>query len=92
MFELIAVMNWTPAVWAGLGIIGALGLLALFAPQRFAALTQHSSQWVDTEKILSSLDKKVDVDQYVLPHSRILGGLVLAGVATLAYLFVQYGS
>jgi hypothetical protein len=90
MYEVFGSISWAPAFWALMGIFAAAGLLAMVAPKRFAALTQRSSQWVDTEKILTALDRKIDVDQYVLPHSRLFGAFVLAGVAALAFLYVRY--
>lgn len=87
MQEFITSVNWGPVVWALLGIFAAAGLLALIAPRRFAALTQSSNQWVDTNKILATFDKRFDIDKFILPHARFLGFVVLLGVATLAYVF-----
>jgi hypothetical protein len=87
MQEFIHSVNFDPVVWALLGIFAAAGLLALIAPRRFAALTQSSGQWVDTNKILATFDKRFDIDKFILPHARFLGFVVLVGVATLAYVF-----
>ena len=90
MFELIASVRWEPFIWSLLGIFGAFGLLAVVAPQRFAALTQYSGQWVNTEKVLAVLDKRVDIDHYFLPHSRLFGAMVLTGVFALAVFTWRY--
>ena len=86
---LVAQINWAPLVWATLGIIAALGLLALVSPTRFAAVATRGNQWVDSAKYLEVLDRKVDVDQLVLPFSRWLGAAVLASVALLAVLYTR---
>ena len=82
--------NWAPLVWSTLGVIGALGLLAVLSPTRFSALSNRGSQWVDTSKVLTALDKRIDVDQLVLPYSRILGAAVLMSVAVIGFLFERY--
>jgi hypothetical protein len=73
-----------PMLWIGLGILAAVGLLAVISPARFSALASRSGHWVDTEKYLRVLDKRIDVDQYVLPYSRWLGVAVLLAVCLLA--------
>lgn len=78
-----------PIVWALLGIVGAVGLLAILSPSRFSALTRRSNRWVDTSKILATLDKQVDIDQYILPFSRALGIAVMVAVAVMAMLYLQ---
>lgn len=90
MHVVFASIDWSPLAWAFLGICAAAGLLAVVAPRRFAALTQHSNHWVDTDKILATLDKKYDVDRYILPHSRIFGVIVLLGVAVLTAFVWHY--
>ncbi len=88
---LIAVITPGEAfVWIVLGFFGALGLLALVSPRRFSSVATRGGQWVDTNKVLEQLDKWVDIDAYVLPFSRLLGVAVLAAVALIAYLIVEY--
>ena len=86
---LIAQVNWAPVVWVALGMIAALGLIAIVSPSRFAAIATRGNQWVDSGKYLEVLDRKVDVDQLVLPFSRWLGVAVLASVALLAVLYTR---
>jgi hypothetical protein len=73
-----------PLLWIGLGVLAAVGLLAVISPSRFTALASRSGHWVDTEKYLRILDKRIDVDQYVLPYSRWLGVAVLLAIGLLA--------
>jgi hypothetical protein len=78
------------AMWAFLGIVGFLGLLALVSPTRFNALATRSGQWIDTSKLSAVVDKRIDVDRFVLPFSRLLGVAVLASVAVLAYVISKF--
>ena len=77
-------------IWATLGVIGAIGVLAIVSPRRFSALSNRGSQWVDTNQILAHLDKRIEVDQFILPHARLLGVAVIGSVGLLVWLFVRY--
>lgn len=70
-------------------LIGLIGLVALVSPKLFARLAQGGSRWVDTNKALAVLDRRFDVDRYVLPFSRILGLAVLLSVAVLLYVITR---
>jgi hypothetical protein len=72
-----------------LGLIGVTGLVALVSPRLFESLATSSSRWVDSQKLLSVLDKRIDIDHLVLPHCRILGALVVVSVAVLALLYAR---
>jgi hypothetical protein len=58
------------------------------SPRWFGRVATYTGRWIDSAKALAVFDKKVDVDQYVLRHSRILGTLVVASVCLLGYLYV----
>jgi len=90
MRQFIMVHDLMLPVWVLLGIFAMFGLIALVAPGVFASLTRQSNRWVDTAKLLSTLDKRYDVDQFVLPYSRMLGAAVLVGVALLACVLGGY--
>ena len=77
-------------IWATLGVIAAIGFLAICSPRRFSALSNRGSQWVDTNQILAHLDKRIEVDQYILPHARLLGLAVIVSVGLLGWLFLRY--
>ena len=66
-------------------IFGVVGLLALISPKNFTTLASKTAHWIDTSKVLSMFDKKIDVDDHVMNYSRVLGGLVVASVAVLTY-------
>ena len=70
-------------------IVGTIGLIALISPRLFFALAKRSSQWVDTDQALKSLDRRIDIDGYVLPYSRYLGLAVLAAVVILASVWLR---
>jgi hypothetical protein len=82
-------IHWQPVAWVVLGIAGALGLLAVVSPRRFSSVAVRSGQWVDSNKVLSTLDKRVDIDAYVLPFSRALGVAILAAVALAGWVISQ---
>lgn len=54
------------------------GLVALSSPTRFARLASFWGQWIDTQPTIPIADSRVDVDSFVLKHSRIFGVLVVA--------------
>ena len=72
-----------------LGLVGCGGLLALVSPSLFAVVAKRSSRWVESDKVLAHLDKRIDIDSYVLPYSRVLGIAVLLAVALLAWLLTR---
>lgn len=79
---------WQPVCWLLLVLCGAAGAVALASPRLFATLANNGSRWVDTQKLLQVLDKRIDLDAHVLPYSRVLGALVLASVAVLGWLLL----
>jgi hypothetical protein len=90
LFILFAKISLAPFVWTLLGIFSTIGLVAVVSPRCFSALTNRSSTWVDTNKLLATLDTRVDIDKYVLPFSRVLGVSVLVAVGIIAFLFINY--
>jgi hypothetical protein len=81
---LIAAVDLQPVFWVTMGFLAAIGLLAIVSPATFTALSSTSNRWVDSEKYLKLLDKRIEIDQYVLPYSRWLGVAVILSVALLA--------
>lgn len=78
---------WHALLIASLSLCGAVGLLALLSPRLFTAVATWGSRWINLQRFLDCLDKRVDVDRLLIPHSRILGGAVLASVSVLGYVF-----
>jgi hypothetical protein len=77
--------------WVLLALCGALGLLALVSPSLFQRIATAGSRWFDTQKWIERLDRRYDIDRYVLPHSRVLGALVIASVVFLGGFLYRHG-
>ena len=73
-----------------LGVLGLIGIIAIISPSAFQKLATRSGRWVDTNKIVQVLDKRVDIDHYVLPFSRLLGVAVIISVAVLLFVVMKY--
>lgn len=80
--ELVAAL-----IWSALLLFGLLGLLAFLCPQWFRKLAAYSGHWIDTSKLVAALDKRIDIDEYVLRHSRLLGAVVVASLILLASVY-----
>ena len=74
-----------PCSWILLVSAGVVGLVALVSPKTFRRVAECGGAWCDSSKVLARLDKPIDVDAMVLPHSRLLGASVLAAVAVLCF-------
>lgn len=78
---------WGPCSWFLLAAAGLIGLVALVSPKTFRSLAELGGRWLDSEKLIAQLDKRIDVDRLVLPYSRWLGAAVVAAVAILCFRF-----
>ena len=74
-----------------LGFIAAAGLLALCSPPRFSRLARWGSIWVDTNKLVDKLQRRIDVDRHVLKYCRLFGFTVLGAVTVLGSMLVCAG-
>lgn len=83
LFQMIA----KPLFFLLLGISALAGVIAIVSPRLFERTVALTSRTIDTKKILAVLDKPVDIDRYTLAHSRLLGVVVIAAVATLIYVY-----
>ncbi len=86
LFDIIA----EPLFFAVLGVSAVAGVIALVSPRLFQHTAALTSRTIDTKKILSVLDKRIDIDHYTINHSRLLGVLVIAAVATLVFFYRNY--
>ncbi|MCG8585706.1 MAG: hypothetical protein MI757_13450 [Pirellulales bacterium] len=77
-------------VWSSLGILAAVGLLAAMSPGCFRRLCGQSDQWIDTDKLLEPLNRRIDVDQHVMPFCRVLGIAVVGAAVLIGYLYVNF--
>jgi len=71
-------------IWTLLGFAGGVGLIAVLSPRLFSALSAWSSVWIDTEKSAKSLDRRIDIEQHVLRHSRLYGAMTVVATGVLA--------
>lgn len=70
------------------GIFGLLGVVAVVSPKHFERLANVSSHWVDSSKLFAFLERRYDIDSYILPYSRVLGVLMLLSLGMIgAYIF-----
>ncbi len=79
-----------PLFFVLLGISALAGVIAVISPRLFERTVALTSRTIDTKKILSVLDKSVDIDRFTLAHSRSLGVVVIAAVATLIYVYCTH--
>ena len=78
---------WGPSSWILLALAGLVGLVALVSPKTFRSVAEFGGRWLDSEKLLAKLDRKIDVDRLVMPYSRWLGAAVVAAIAILCFRF-----
>ena len=82
-------MQWV--AWLLLGLVGASGLVALASPPLFARLASFSSMWIDSDRFFKRLDRRVDVDNCVIRHSRLFGAVCVV-VAVILTIFLHYAA
>jgi hypothetical protein len=81
--------SYAPWIWFLMGALTLVGAVAIISPQKFGKLATRGSEWVDSNKLLSALDRRIDIDRAVLPFSRLLGFAVLASMLMLAVLLLR---
>jgi hypothetical protein len=67
--------------WSIVVFIGSFAIWAICWPQRFAQLARASSSWIDSSKMLAVLDKRLELDSFVLRYTRAFGVFLLIGLA-----------
>ena len=78
---------WAPIVWGLAATLAVLGAIAAIWPKCFRRLAEWGNTWVDTSRVASALDRRIDIDDFVLRHSRAFGVFVLASIAAMAALW-----
>ena len=76
-------------VLPSLALVGATGALAMISPRLFSRLAHASSLWVDFDGMVDKMQRRIDIDHYVLRHCRLFGVVVLAAVAILATVLIS---
>ncbi len=72
-------------------ISGLFGMIAMANPRLFRSLSGRFSQWIDSSRALLFLDKRVNIDRYVLRHARVFGAVVVVTLAAAWIVHVFWG-
>ncbi len=75
-------------MFAFFGLAGMVGMLALVSPKVFAVAAEVGGLWVTAPKSRSGFESPIDIDQFVIRHSRKFGILVVTVVSFLTLLFL----
>ena len=78
-------------VLAFLGFVAVAGLLALCRPPAFSRLARWASVWVDTDKLVDKMQRRIEIDRYVLRYCRLFGVAVLGAVGVLGTMLICAG-
>lgn len=82
-----AAVAWSPIVWGVAATLAVIGALAAIWPKCFRRMAEWGNTWIDTSRVTGALDRRIDIDTFVLRHSRAFGVFVLASVAAMAALW-----
>ncbi len=89
-FDLLALISQSTVVCSVFVLFVLAGLIAVVSPQVFGRVASNGSRWYDSSRILAAFDKRIDIDHYVLRHTRVFGFAVLISAVVLAYVYYQY--
>ena len=70
--------------WLGiiaLSITITCGITATLCPARFAKTARFWGRWIETRPTIPVADHRVDIDEFVLRHTRVFGVAVLSVAA-----------
>ncbi len=76
---------WRSIVWITEGIVVVVGLLALVSPRQFTRLTKLGGVWIDTNQFIEKGDRPINIDGFVVRHSRAFGFCVLITTVATGY-------
>jgi hypothetical protein len=85
----LAAKQLSPWIWLLLATLASIGVLAMVSPRHFSSMATRGSNWVDTNKLLEVLDKRIDIDESVKPFSRVLGFAVVASAVLIGALLMR---
>lgn len=74
------------ALTGAVGFLLIAGSIAFINPRLFERFARAGSQWVDTSRWFAVMDRRVDIDQFVLRHARWFGLAVLIATSALWFL------
>jgi hypothetical protein len=76
-----------PVLWTAIILCAGCGVLGVLSPKLLATINGISTKWVDTNWLFSYMDKKIDVDRFMVKHARLFGLLSLVTAVGLFYRF-----
>ena len=83
-------VQWESVIWILLGLAAGVALTAVLNPRLFSVLSTRSGVWIDIDVVTRKLDKRINIDRRVLPHSRLLGAMSIAAASVLAAFSIRY--
>ena len=89
---LLATLAITPLqciIGTAVGVVTLPAVLAIVSPATFRGLAKGANRWIDTSAFIAKLDRPIDIDSHVLPHSRLLGAAVLASITALGFVLTR---
>jgi hypothetical protein len=91
MTSLLGVFDarFEPLVWFALGLLGAIGVVAVLQPRRVIALAMREHGWVESAGDASGGRQPSGRSSHVLTLGRLFGVAVLAAVVAIAYFVAQ---
>jgi hypothetical protein len=81
--------HWEPLVWFGLGVLGAVGLVALLHPRRATMLTMRDPGWVESDEVGPGTNEPASGSFLSQTVSRVFGVTLLGAVVAIAYFVAQ---
>ena len=78
---------WPVIFLSLLGLCGIVGLTAMVSPKIFAVVAETGGIWVTKPKQATFFESPIDIDQFVIRHSRQFGSMVTLVVIYLTLLF-----
>ena len=79
------VPGWENVLWPILGGVATIGALALISPETFSRVSVLGSFWVDTNYWLRKVERPINIDHFVLAHTRLVGVFLLASVGLMGW-------
>ena len=73
-----------------LAMCGVVGLIAMFSPKMFALVAETGGIWVTKPKQPAMFESTIDIDKFVIRHSREFGSIVTLVTVFLTLFFFGY--
>ena len=78
-----------PLAIIGITACVACGIIAIVLPDAFGRLAIFLGKWVETRPTFAVVDRRVDVDHFILRYTRAFGAVILLASAFWASLLAQ---